>query len=438
MSDSLSERLRDDAFTGYAYAYPHKTAYRPFDPTVQLKHAWKDDSKDSLFLYVHIPFCEMRCGFCNLFTYVQPKNEFVTHTLQATERQSQVVADAIQPARVSQLAFGGGTPSYLDVRQIEQLLRHLESTWPIDWTDTQTSFETSPATIDNEKLALLKSYHVDRISMGVQSFVEQDLKQLGRPQANRDVMQAIELIDAANFSVFNLDLIYGVEDQSEESWMATVEQTINVNPDEIYLYPLYVRQLTGLERTGKSPSAQRRKHLKMAADRLIAAGYQQMSMRLFRRQNLTRETDYCCQDDGMVGLGPGARSYTRSLHYSSDYAVGQSGVKKIVQSFNSNQSDNFAEANFGFWLDEDEQRRRYVIKSLLRSDGLNFVNYERRFGSRLYDDFPQLCELPQLELAVDDFETLTLTKEGFTVSDVIGPWLYSNNVQSRMREYEAI
>ena len=81
-------------------------------------------------------------------------------------------------------------------------------------------------------------------------------------------------------------------------------------------------------------------------------------MRLFRRADVTRHADYCCQEDGMVGFGPGARSYTRSLHYSTEYAVGQTGVKKIIQNFNERTTNQFTVADFGATLDLAEQKRR--------------------------------------------------------------------------------
>ncbi|HWI58134.1 MAG TPA: radical SAM protein, partial [Bacillota bacterium] len=175
MKCSLAQRMAKAGYDGYAYGYPHKTAYRPLDPPVPLSAAWQQEDKRHLFLYVHLPFCEMRCGFCNLFTAVQPGAGFVEQTLAAIQRQSSVVAAAIAPEQIAQAAFGGGTPSLLSEAQIEQLFAHLSRTWPVRWADIPVSFETSPGTVTREKLALLKQLGVDRISLGVQSFVAKDL-----------------------------------------------------------------------------------------------------------------------------------------------------------------------------------------------------------------------------------------------------------------------
>ena len=138
----------------------------------------------------------------------------------------------------------------------------------------------------------------------------------------------------------------------------------------------------------------------------------------------------------MIGLGPGARSYTGGLHYSSEYAVGQKGVRQIIASFNDQPDQAFAVADYGVELNLNEQRRRYLIKSLLHFTGLDRSAYKLRFASPVFEDFPQLAELLELDLAVVTEELIQLTPTGLSWSDVIGPWLYSDNVNSRMEEFE--
>lgn len=437
-SKSLLDRIATDDFAGYAYAYPHKTSYRPLQPSVDLQKAWKHENKDSVFLYVHLPFCEMRCGFCNLFTTVQPPIELVAKTLDAIERQSRASQQAIGARGISQIAFGGGTPSFLNCEELHQLFEGLCDIWPINWKDSPISFETSPGTIDAAKIQLLRGYHVDRISMGIQSFVEVDLKGLGRPQRSDEVEKAIALIQSSDFPVFNIDLIYGSQGQTLDSWRYTVDEVISIHPEEIYLYPLYVRELTGLRQTGNEPSRRRREMYLSARDALLDSGYEQCSMRLFRSSGVAFETEHRCQEDGMIGLGPGARSYTKSLHYSSEYAVGQSGVRKIISTFNSLPSQAFRFTDYGVFLNDEEQRRRYLIKSLLQSSGLDLAKYEAWFSTRVMDDFPQLHELMDLDLGRIKEQHLVLKAEGLALSDVIGPWLYSPAVTSRMDGFELV
>lgn len=120
MSTALRELIGEGSFQGYAYAYPHKTAYRPFDQPIPLKDVWAGEDRTALFLYAHVPFCEMRCGFCNLFTMTHPKNGFVNAYLDALNRQAEAVAEGVgKSARVTRLALGGGTPTFLTVAELE-------------------------------------------------------------------------------------------------------------------------------------------------------------------------------------------------------------------------------------------------------------------------------------------------------------------------------
>jgi oxygen-independent coproporphyrinogen-3 oxidase len=436
MKRTLAQRMAEGGYDGYAYAYPHKTAYRPLDPPVPLQPVWQEEDKRNLFLYMHLPFCEMRCGFCNLFTTVHPGGGLVQQTLAAIERQSQAVASAVEPERIAQAAFGGGTPSFLTESELEQLFAHLSHTWPVHWREIPVSFEVSPGTITAPKLRLLKQLGVDRISLGVQSFVPEDLIGLKRPQPAGELERACQLIKAFGLPVFNLDLIYGNEGQDARRWQLSLNRALEWLPEELYLYPLYVGKLTSLDRCGKRPGEHRRELYRQARDFLGAAGYRQISMRLFRRADVRRQTDYCCQEDGMIGLGPGARSYTRSLHYSTEYAVGQAGVKTIIDDFNRRDIDRYGTADFGAVLNLTEQKLRYLIKSLLRADGISLPSYQARFGSALTADLPQLQELSELGLVEHGAECLRLNAEGLMWSDTIGPWLYSEAVSAQMAAYE--
>src|SRR5687767_1380501 len=98
--------LSGGPYQGYLYAYPHKTAYRPLRPRPALREVWADEPRDALFLYLHLPFCEMRCGFCNLFTRANPPAEQVGLYLRQLRRQAEVVREALGPARFVAGALG--------------------------------------------------------------------------------------------------------------------------------------------------------------------------------------------------------------------------------------------------------------------------------------------------------------------------------------------
>jgi len=438
---TLADRLRDTPYQGYAYSYPHKMAYQRFEQPLDLAELWAGEDRSALFLYLHLPFCEMRCGFCNLFTTTNPKDNLVGQYLQALDDQMRHVSDFLSGSRFARAAFGGGTPSFLTETELEQLFaslhQHFGDSLP---AGMPASFEFSPGT--PAKALLLREAGITRASIGVQSFIESETRALGRPQKPETLHEALRILKAAEFPVLNLDLIYGVTDQTPTSWQRSLELALEYDPEEIYLYPLYVRPLTGLERIGREPSDDRLALYRQGRDLLLSRGYRQISMRLFRRMTSPDESAnlegplYCCQEDGMVGLGAGARSYTHSVHYSTEYAVGRNGIDSIIQDF---LHRDHGRADYGCQLTADDRQRRFLMKSLLRIQGLSLADYSEAFpGQEPFVDYPQLQELLDCHLATMEDGVLRLTPDGMERSDTIGPWLYAPAVQERMSTFELV
>ena len=437
----LQNLLEGTPYVGYAYAYPHKTAYRPLENSVPLQTLWAGENRDALFLYVHIPFCEMRCGFCNLFTTANPKGDFTEVYLRALMRQARQVREALGKSKFVRLAFGGGTPTFLTTTQLETLFDWVEKEFGLDAKLIPVSVETSPRTAEADKLRLLRQRGADRISIGVQSFVEAEANAVGRGQKTEWVETALERIREAGFPTLNIDLIYGLPNQTVASWLCSLRAALDYAPEELYLYPLYVRPLTGLGRKDREWDDIRLACYRAGREFLLSSGYAQVSMRMFARKsgaNASAKPDvaYCCQTDGMVGIGCGARSYTTGLHYASEYAVGATGVQAILRDYVTKSDAAFSFADYGFALEADEQRRRYLVQSLLQVEGVNAAAYRARFGTEILSDFPELNELEASGLSEQNARLLRLTPTGIERSDAIGPWLYSPAVRERMAACE--
>jgi oxygen-independent coproporphyrinogen-3 oxidase len=436
MSVAADSPLLGERYVAYSYAYPHKTAYRELLPPRLLAEVWRDEGRDALSLYLHVPFCRIRCGFCNLFTTADGAEGLVGRYLATLAREARAIADALDGARYARIAIGGGTPTLLAPAELERLF-DVAACLGAAPAVAPTSVEASPDTVTPERLAVLRARGVTRLSVGVQTFDEAEARALGRPQRRADLQRALELARQASFPVLNLDLIYGGEQQTVASWLRSVEEALRFQPEELYLYPLYVRPLTGLGRRAQRGEDRRPEAYRAARDLLAASGYTQVSMRMFRSARPPAEGGpaYCCQDDGMVGLGPGARSYTRHLHYSTEYAVGRAGVREIIEAWAGRRDDELGQARFGFALCEKERRRRWVTQSLLQCAGLDRQAYRQVFGGDVLDDLPVLYELVAVGLAVASPERLQLNADGIERSDAIGPWLISDAVRQRMESY---
>ena len=120
-SAALQTLLSIPVYQAYSYSYPHKTAYRPLAQSEDLLALWQQQKLESLFLYVHIPFCSMRCGFCNLFTLIKPDKTLPDLYLDALERQINALMPVIEQANFARYAIGGGTPTFLTTTQLNRL-----------------------------------------------------------------------------------------------------------------------------------------------------------------------------------------------------------------------------------------------------------------------------------------------------------------------------
>lgn len=436
---------RPRPYQSYVYGYPHKTAYRPLDDRPELRELWAEEPKDALSLYAHIPFCEYRCGFCNLFTRVGAPDELTRRYLDALERQAIAVRAALGegPMRFAAAAFGGGTPTYLSAAELERLCDIAELRMGADLRSIPLSVETSPATATSDRLAVLAERGATRVSIGVQSFIDSEARAAVRPQRRAEVDAALERIRAARIPVLNIDLIYGIEGQTEQTWLASLNAALVWQPEELYLYPLYVRPLTGLGRLGAAADAewdeQRLRLYATGRDHLLANGYEQTSLRMFRRIGTASvgPDDYACQTDGMIGLGCGARSYTADLHYSFDYAVETREVRGIIDTYT--QTTDFTRAEVGRRIDADESRRRHLLQSLLQAQGMDIPAYRARFGATPHEHFAaELTEFAELGWfdPTTGPDLLRLSADGLAYSDAIGPRLFSPAVHAAMAAYE--
>lgn len=437
MNPNSRPSFLDSPYEAYLYSYPHKTSYRPFEPPIALERLWEREKRDALSLYIHVPFCELRCGYCNLFSSPKPTRETVEAYAAALERQARRVRAAIPGAAFARLAIGGGTPTHLDAASLERVLDVAEKIMGAQASRIPCSVEVSPASCGAEKLRLLRERRVSRISIGVQSFIDAELEAVHRPQRAEDVNRALASIRALAFPVLNVDLIYGLPGQTAESLIRSLEAALRFSPEELYLYPLYVRPRTGLGKSRLRWGDHRTALYASARDWLLERGYRQLSMRMFRAAKAPDLTGpvYRCQEDGMIGLGPGARSYTVDVHYATPFAVGAKRVRELIGHYLESSESDFGFARNGIRLDAEDQRRRFVILSLL-AEGLDFERYRQRFGSDAREDLPQLAELVNADLVIVDGGGMRLSAEGVTRSDAIGPWLRSAKVRQLMEAYE--
>lgn len=261
---------------------------------------------------------------------------------------------------------------------------------------------------------------------------------MGRPQQIRTVERALEQIRQAGFPNLNIDLIYGAQGQTRESLSYSFNRVLSWHPEEVYLYPLYLRPKTGLDGRRAVWDEHRLELYRAGRDHLLAAGYAQVSMRHFRRISAANAAtgEYSCQEDGMVALGPGARSYTRSPHYSTAFSVTRAAVIGTLQRYVQQPAPEFALVRHGIDLNTQDRKHRYLLKSLLRTEGVDGKRFNAVHGLDVLGAFPNLNSLLDCQLVAISDDRIRPTVSGLERSDAIGPCFHEPEVSKRMNAFE--
>jgi len=188
---------------------------------------------DSTALYIHIPFCRRRCAYCS-FTSYEGREANIPAYVDALTREL-----ALYPAGlpVSSIYFGGGTPSLLPVNQFDKLLSCIYPHFAVDET-AEITIEANPGTVDGKYLSFIRSLGINRLSLGVQSLDDGELKTLGRIHTAADALRSMSIARHAGFDNINLDIIYGIPGRKSDIWLRMLKDIISLEPEHLSLYPL--------------------------------------------------------------------------------------------------------------------------------------------------------------------------------------------------------
>lgn len=348
----------------------------------------------------------------------------------------------------SNFTIGGGTPLLLTEKQLERIFEQIDFHFCFS-QNREIVVETAPNQTDKRKLDILKRAGVTRVSMGIQSFSNQDLEALGRHHRAERAREALDLLKSFGFPCVNVDFIYGIPGQTVDGLLTSLKEALSYEPDEIFLYPLYVKHGAKMVRELHdglvlNPELAFLQYQEVARF-LQSVGFRQDSMRRFVRfsGDMKKRLFSQCGFGTSLALGCGGRSYVGNLHFCTPYEVTQKGCLARLREFE--HTEDFGAVTHGIILSDEELKRRYVIRHLLIRPGLGEKQYKEYFGSQAADDFPELQEWEKEGLvnrAMGDEEEnetfLVLTEDGMGLSDYLGPQLISPQVREKMESWETV
>ena len=277
-----TEATKTEVGSYFISNYPPFSQWRA-DAIAELREVMTQPPADvPLGLYLHIPFCRKRCKFCYFKVFTDNRASDIETYVSALSKEIELVSQLpVMGGRPFRFVyFGGGTPSYLSVRQLESLVDRLRRS--IDWSlAEEVTFECEPGTLKESKVQALRELGVTRLSLGVENFSDYVLAENGRAHLSEEIERAWEWIRAAKFPNVNIDLIAGMVGETAENWRENIRKAIELEPDSVTIYQLelpfntvYSKDILGQQvelQVADWPT--KRRWVDEAFDRFLEAGY---------------------------------------------------------------------------------------------------------------------------------------------------------------------
>jgi oxygen-independent coproporphyrinogen III oxidase len=388
-------------------------------------------------LYIHVPFCQRRCSYCDFNTYANMEDRIEayvqalcaeldmrsmaldrSHTSQSTSRA--LTRAALRPT----IFLGGGTPTMLSLDQMARVLQAADAIVPLAGAEVTT--EANPGTvIDEAYLRGLRSLGINRISFGVQSLHDPTLRVLGRIHTAADAIESYRQAERAGFERINLDFIFGLPGQTQEQWAWTLDRLAEIGPEHVSLYSLILEETTPLHQqvtrgsiTVPDDDATAAMY-ELAIERLAAAGYDQYEISNWARKGVGLNSrspvsvipDGACHHNvaywlnaDYIGVGAGAHGHLYPQRWHdvlgvNDYiAAVRAGRLPVAEALDLAPSDLFAET---------------MMMGLRLSSGVAYDHFADRCGAELLEIYgSEIAELRSLGLIEQDKIGIRLTERG--------------------------
>jgi len=370
-------------------------------------------------IYIHIPFCRKACHYCNFHfsTSLQYKNEFVTALLKEMELR----AGYLQQELIETIYFGGGTPSLLVESELNSIMDHVYRLFNID-AEAEITFEANPDDITREKLIIWRRNKINRLSIGVQSFFDDDLKWMNRAHNAQQSTQSILMSQEEGINNLNIDLIYGGPILSNEKWAENFNQAVALNIPHLSCYALTVEPKTALEKmiaqkkVVNVDSEQQADQFLQLTDWANIAGYEHYEISNFAKPGMrSKHNSAYWQGKKYLGLGPSAHSFNgieREWNIANNSLYIQSLQKGVI----SSETET---------LTLVQRLNEYIMTSLRTSEGTNLEIINTLFGQTQAERILNVSQkhLKSGKLTLNN-NRLLLTKEGKLFADGIAGDLF--------------
>ncbi len=372
--------------------------------------------KKDLGLYLHIPFCIQKCGYCDFLSAPAGREEREAY-VQALEKEIRSYGDFAKGYRVSTVFVGGGTPSCLEAPQTERIFQAVRDTFDIERMP-EISMEMNPGTVTPEKLQTYKNCGINRLSMGLQSVRDSNLKLLGRIHTYEAFLESYHLAREAGFQNINVDLISSLPGQTEASWREELKTTAELSPEHISVYQLILEEGTPFyEKYAGHPELlpdeeTSRAIYEVTAEVLAAYGFRQYEISNYAKEGRECRHNLKYWERGdYLGLGLGAASMVRNIRMSN------TGDMKTYLEKCGEPKTMRTDVQF---LEEPQQMEEFMFLGLRKTRGISKKEFRRVFGRDIELVYEKALEkLLSNGMLLEKKDRLYLSKEGVLLSNAV-------------------
>ena len=365
-------------------------------------------------IYIHIPFCKQRCNYCAFYssTLYNIKEEYA----DAVCKELLMRKEYIKGEEIKTIYFGGGTPSTLPIRLLQKICDTIYANYTV-CSNAEVTIECNPDDLTEEFLAELRQLPFNRISMGVQSFSNRQLKRLGRRHNAEKARRAVGNARAAGYKNISIDLMFALPDSTIEEWEESINEAISLNPEHISAYNLMYEEDTPLHRAlqrgdfEELSEEENIEQFRMLIKRMKEAGYYHYEISNFAKPGYeSRHNSSYWNDTAYIGCGAAAHSYNGD---SREWNI--SDIKEYIKGIESNNRNYEIEH-----LTEEERYNDAILTRLRTADGIPLTWMKNKFSQRLnsymLNAAKKHIEYGNIKKAD---ETLSLTEKGIFISDAV-------------------
>ena len=373
--------------------------------------------KKELELYIHIPFCVKKCLYCDFLSGPQSK-QVIDAYVMALIREIKVHSESSRV--VTSIFLGGGTPSILEAKHIQQIFEALREVFQIS-TDAEITIEANPGTITQEKLKAYKQVGINRISFGLQSANNEELKLLGRIHTFEEFLDGYRLARECGFDNVNVDLISAIPKQTQESWEETLQKVIALGPEHISAYSLIVEEGTpffaiygeGGPKECDLPSEEEERAIYYRTEEILKeAGYYRYEISNYAKlgKECKHNLGYWERKD-YLGLGLGASSLMDNVRYNN--------TENLIEYIEHSATLKIITCNKER-LTTKEQMEEFVFLGMRKMEGISRRDFREYFDVDIEEYYGQgIKNMLADGLVEESGEYLRLTSKGIDVSNYV-------------------